>query len=63
MTRLSAVRDLTHKQPPGGGGMDHRILMLCGHKPGSKAGAVHWHGIWLRCGACQAERVKTKEAA
>jgi hypothetical protein len=35
--------------------MDHRILMLCGHKPASKAGAVHWNGIWLRCGACQAE--------
>ena len=63
MNRFSDVRDITHKQPAGGGGMDHRILMLCGHKPVSKAGAAHWNGIWLRCGACQAERAKTKVAA
>lgn len=53
-TRYSRVRDLTDRQPSGGGGMSYfRTFVLCGHK-GSTTGA-EWskkHGAFIRCAAC-----------
>lgn len=53
---FSNARDLTAQQRPAGGGMDHRRLMLCGHKS-SLTGAQYKRGIgWLRCANCNAAR-------
>ena len=56
----SPAADLTGRLRHPGAGMDHSILMLCGHKPKSKAGAVFMHGLWLRCAACEAKRKESK---
>jgi hypothetical protein len=56
----SPTADLTAKQKPSGAGHgDHRIMMLCGHKPASKTGAVYRRGIgWIRRAACNTAKEK-----
>lgn len=42
-------RDLTHRQHPGGGGSDMRLLWLCGHK--NRFGKRR-AGVLMLCAAC-----------
>ena len=45
--------DMTAKQPAGGGGMDMRLLYLCGCK-GQRTGGAFRGNLPMRCPACNA---------
>lgn len=66
-TPFNPVADLTDQQRAGGGGMDMRVLWMCGHRASSTG--ARYRKVpgrqplpWM-CPACNAARLAAKEAA
>ena len=57
MNYAAPVRDKTALQPTGGGGMDMRLLYLCGHK-GTRTGGLFRGNRPDVCPACNTKESK-----
>ncbi len=56
MNRFSSTKDLTGRVNPGGGGMDVRLMFMCGCTGKRKPGALFKGRTPWRCAACVAKK-------
>jgi hypothetical protein len=56
MNRFSSARDLTARVATGGGGMDVRLMFMCGCNGKREPGAMFRGNMPWRCAACVAKK-------